>query len=80
MDGGSPTMRKKRGDRQRRGTREGSLESPSPYLRGMMTPDGQPIGPDGKVSSKGSSKNKKPGSKHSGKGGKGAAAQVVVSG
>ena len=44
-------MKKKRGDYKRRGTRDMSLDSPSPYMRGglsgMMTPDGQPIGPDG---------------------------------
>ena len=72
MDGGSPMLRgkqKKRGMRKQ-GTRDGSLEAQSP-VRFNMTPDGQLVGPDGKViSSKGSGKNRtKPGSKASGKGG-----------
>ena len=79
IDGGSPTLRgkeRKKRSMRKQGTRDHSLEPQSPAL-GMMTPDGQLIGPDGRViSSKGSNK-KKPGSKHSAKGGA-AQGQVVV--
>ena len=55
MDGASPLLKGKEGKRRR--GKDGSLEPPSPYISGMMTPDGQLIGPDGKViSSRGSSK------------------------
>ena len=68
---------KRKRSMRKQGTRDHSLEPPSPAI-GIMTPDGQLIGPDGKViSSKGSGKGRKPGSKASGKGGA-AQAQVVV--